>query len=951
MKKILLILLFSIILIPKNALAYGINEDLNSATFTINTGGGVFIPDINGDGYNEILSGENIYFGRENWPVSLTQPSVTISGLGYAYYAGDVNSDGYGDIISHSSSNVYLILGRKVWNSTYSIADIKQATFVAPDNPNHVGYIGDINGDGYDDMGIGIPTHYIWDDPPPYYIRSYVFIVFGSTNPSNITSLLTGADASYLGSSVNAITASASADWFGNAIRYAGDINADGFDDFIVSSYEDPAGGNDLGRTYLFYGKASGWILNADKTDAAASFIGITSNTRVGTFDSSRFRSDFNYDGYDDIYYGGIGNAVNASYAGSTYLFFGPDPGWGLDQSTNNADAYYLGTRIEERVGYPVVTADLNLDGMSDLLTGGGRYSYGNAKEGITWLVYGKTNGWSPAINVTSTDASWPGLSSGDQTRISSAEDINGDSIDDLIFESRSGVGYIIINEVGSTASPAYKLRIPSGDKPAKKMPEASVTIDFSAVTSSSGYITVTEHLNQKPITADNFGTLNKYWTIEPTDLVDYSYNLTFKYSDYDLSGMTNEAFLKIFYKDGSDNWIEVPSEVDTNTNRIWTTGGISHFSDWVVGKEQDFPTAVEIKPDTALDYTTTSAPRLTFTKSADTSGTLPSTGLNHYNVFLDRGTSYELSVENIPTQGNDDDNYVLVDNNIAKVIFLNEDVGDSSDDRIRVEFKSFVSERIKEGKHEWLVEAVDGAGNTTTTTAQVYVDLTNPTIEDFAITPIFSTPVWAGELVKDNQKLYLSGQFNWLAFTGLAADPFSSQSFYYPNNVVKTLTKVSSGPETIQLLIERKNANDHYETYLNQEYAFGNGQTLGNNIKSILDQSKESRFYFVTPIGLINGEYRVIVKLFDKVDNWTSEIFFLNIGGVKNYSAVADQSEISTQISGSAPVSTLIDPPQNNYLRNEPAPANSEDTKVIPILPSFGLAAVIPIFINAFSL
>lgn len=937
MKRTLLFLLFILTLSPKYVLAYGLNEDLNDATFTINTGGGIFIPDINGDGYSEIISGENIYFGRENWPNSLTQPSVTISGLGYAYYAGDVNADGYGDLISFSSSNIYLILGRKTWNSTYNINDIKQATFVAPTSPNHVGYIGDINGDGYDDMGIGIPTHYIWEDPPPYYIRSYVFIVFGSASPSSVPSLLTGADASILGSSVNALTDSASADWFGNALRYAGDINADGYDDFIVSSYEDPAGGNDLGRTYLFYGKTSGWILNAAKTDADASFIGIVSNTRIGTFGSSHFRSDFNYDGYDDIYYGGTGNQTNISYGGSTYLFFGPDPGWGLDQSTNNADAYYLGTRLEERVGYPVVTADLNLDGMSDLLTAGGRYNYGNVREGITWLVYGKTSGWSPAVNITSADASWPGLNSGDLARIASADDINGDGIDDLIFESRAGVGYIILNEVGSTESPAYKLRISSGDKPAKKMPEANITIDFSTVTSSSGYITVTEHLNQKPVDAANFGTLKKYWTIEPTDLSDYTYNITFKYSDYDLDGMENEEHLKIFYKSGSD-WIEVPSQADPDTNRIWTTGGVTHFSDWIVGKEQDYPTSVEIKSE--YDYSTAQNPRITFTKSTDTTGTLPSTGLSHYNVYLDRGTSSELSIENIPVQGNGDDNYAWVDNRDVKVIFLNEDVGNSSDDRIRVEFKSYNDERIKEGKHEWLVEAVDGAGNTTTTTASIYIDLTNPILDDLAISPLFASD-WGGNRIENGQRYFLSSQFNFFGFSALARDPFSSQTIYHPNDITHTFPQISSGPEKINLLIEKKNTSGAYENYLEEEYRFGSGQALGNDIATIIDQSKESRLYFDSPVGMVNGEYRITIKLVDKVDNWTSKMFYVNIGSPTFTSVKAVRPEQLDQLS-----EVKTNYPEPSLAEEEPLPP----TEQIPLSSPSILSSIIQFIKNFFT-
>lgn len=580
----LLLLIF--IIFPTKIAAYGLDTSLNNASSVIQDGGGNIAGDINGDGLNDIVSGNKIYLGRQTWPSNITSPNITINNVSLLSYAGDFNSDGYGDLVGYNGQYIYLILGRKNWDETYDISNIKEAIFTVPASPNNMGYIGDVNGDGFDDIGIGIPAHYDFSGAPPYYIKSYVYLVFGQNNPSGEKNLVTQADASYLGNEV-AIMSSQDADWFGNTITYAGDVNNDGFDDFMVSSYEDPAGGNDLGKIYLFYGKNTGWSLNGDKNDADAAFIGVDSNTRAGTFSNTYQSADFNNDGYDDIYFGGIGNPSVASYGGSVYLFFGPDPGWGLNQAVTNADAYYYGTRTEERLGWPVFSADINIDGISDLIVGGGRHDFGDVKKGVTWSIFGKTNDWSTGENITQADASWEGLNDGDLTRSSSAGDVNGDGIDDLIFTSRVNKTYVFLTQVNSTNNPSYKFRIHSGDVPTKKIPQANININFSSVNSNNGYITITEHLNQKPVEDDSVGTLNKYWTIEPTDLTNYSYHLEFKYSDTDLTNLTHEENLQIYYKNENQEWISVPSQVDTQTNRIWTTSNVDHFLTgwWVENK------------------------------------------------------------------------------------------------------------------------------------------------------------------------------------------------------------------------------------------------------------------------------------------------------------------------------------------------------------------------------
>ena len=54
--------------------------------------------------------------------------------------------------------------------------------------------------------------------------------------------------------------------WYGEAVRSAGDVNGDGYDDAIVGAVNyDAAGYTDSGRAYLYYGSANGLSQTPDR--------------------------------------------------------------------------------------------------------------------------------------------------------------------------------------------------------------------------------------------------------------------------------------------------------------------------------------------------------------------------------------------------------------------------------------------------------------------------------------------------------------------------------------------------------------------------------------------------------------------------------------------------------------------------------------------------------------
>jgi len=87
------------------------------------------IPDLNGDGYDDLILSEPgyerlyIYFGKSTgWQYNLdpeTTADVILTGTQIISSAGDVNGDGYNDLLTCKGEKTWLIYGRKTgWPAT-----------------------------------------------------------------------------------------------------------------------------------------------------------------------------------------------------------------------------------------------------------------------------------------------------------------------------------------------------------------------------------------------------------------------------------------------------------------------------------------------------------------------------------------------------------------------------------------------------------------------------------------------------------------------------------------------------------------------------------------------------------------------------------------------------------------------------------------------------------------
>jgi len=352
-------------------------------------------------------------------------------------FTGDVNSDGYDDILVGAPANyeggnaagkTYLFLGKSSGWAMDTDLNESDASFIGEDDGDQSGRwlsgAGDVNNDGYDDFLIGAPG----DEEGGGNNAGQTYLIFGRETGWENDVSLSDANASFLGED--------GGDQSGLVLSDAGDVNGDGFDDFLIGAYadEEPAGGS-TGQTYLILGKETGWTMDTSLDDSDASFWGESGADWSGTSVSGA--GDVNNDGYDDILIGASDNDAGGNAAGQTYLILGKETGWQKDVSLGDSDASFLG---EANVDYSGISVsgpgDLNGDGYDDILIGASNNDEGGDNFGQTYVIFGKGSGWAMDTSIDVADASYIGQHSGSWTGrpVKGAGDVNGDGYNDFLI-------------------------------------------------------------------------------------------------------------------------------------------------------------------------------------------------------------------------------------------------------------------------------------------------------------------------------------------------------------------------------------------------------------------------------------------------------------------------------------------------------------------------------------
>jgi len=358
---------------------------------------------------------------------------------------GDVNGDGYDDFVigarhatvtGSQAGGAYLFLGSPAadWGLGFDLS-LADATFGSAGYQDYAGRdvagAGDVNGDGYDDFLIGASGY---DAPGAITQTGKVFLLLGRPAADWGNNFdLANADASFVGE--------AAYDHAGYALASAGDVDGDGYDDFMVGAYQNDEGGDGAGKVYLFLGRqAADWGQDVSLASADASFLGGAVFDEAGI--SVAGAGDVNG---DDLYDFLIGSSTQ--YA---YLFLGRAAAdWGQSVSVATAD-----TVLSGGAGDAVVAGagDVNDDGLDDFLKGAMFDDEGGENAGKVYLVLGRAAAdWGSSFDLANADASFYGAGDYEYAgcALSAAGDVNRDGYDDFLAgayqETGTGRAYLVL--------------------------------------------------------------------------------------------------------------------------------------------------------------------------------------------------------------------------------------------------------------------------------------------------------------------------------------------------------------------------------------------------------------------------------------------------------------------------------------------------------------------------
>ncbi len=386
--------------------------------------------DVNGDGFKDLVVGAPLYqngqakegrlyvfygsaLGLPDSPNWSYESNVEFARLGYSVgFAGDYNGDGYDDIIVGAPGypNDYLSAHGRVFIFLGSANGLSNGPVYQFINwfdgytgiGEVVGGAGDVNGDGYDDIYYGEPY---WP-PPPSLSGDNVF----ESNGRFLVSLGSPSGHSGWGGGGEGEGDRA---LFGYSISGRGDINNDGYSDLIVGSPNLYINIYTLGKVYVYLGSPGG-----------LTYAGSPNVGGYGLGASVSIAGDLNADGYDDAIFGAQYTAwdsqdtsmvtANVCYGSANGLRYNPEP-WNF---------FYSGGSFVSVDGI----GDVNADGYSDVMVVTLlKDTHWNNQYPKRFAYYGSNDPLSPSADWTTTGGGSYGYS------VSGAGDVNGDGFDDVI--------------------------------------------------------------------------------------------------------------------------------------------------------------------------------------------------------------------------------------------------------------------------------------------------------------------------------------------------------------------------------------------------------------------------------------------------------------------------------------------------------------------------------------
>jgi VCBS repeat-containing protein len=348
--------------------------------------------------------------------------------------------DNTGLAYSGLNSDLQLNFSTQSANSSYAVPSSFTSASSTSSYLRSVATAGDFNGDGYDDLLVGVAGSN----------QSGVYVIYGNAlgeglNLDKDPVMSNGVIAADQGFKIHGTN------YFGTSVSGIGDINGDGYADVLISAPSDSQGGTNAGAAFVVYGSADPAALNLSSgTIAAARGFKIVAGNGYGSMgDSVAGVGDMNGDGISDFVIGYAGANAGAGN-GAAYVVYGKTNATSLTLGTDGSIAAANGIRltggVNENAGFSVSGAgDVNGDGLADVIvSANGALSNG---DGAAYVIFGgATGGDMNALVTAGKGFKVTGLTNSTGyhlgTSVSSAGDVNGDGYADLIVATDTDQSY-----------------------------------------------------------------------------------------------------------------------------------------------------------------------------------------------------------------------------------------------------------------------------------------------------------------------------------------------------------------------------------------------------------------------------------------------------------------------------------------------------------------------------
>ena len=462
----------------------GINAG-NFAGVSVNTLG-----DFNGDGFHDFIigafgadpnnnnaAGETyVVFGKQSgFPANIDLPKLDgnngfiLNGIDTNGFsgssvssAGDINNDGLDDLIigafgatangQNNAGKTHILFGtNQPLSATFNLANLTGTNGFTINGSTEFDYLGlslssagDINNDGIDDIAIIAPG-------PLNSGTGKTYIIYGKKgnfSPNLNLTDIKGTTGFVINSNGNSPI----------SVSDTKDINGDNIDDLIIGTEtSDPTDKNKAGKSHIIFGsKTLPDTLNLSDLNGQN---GLTLTPPEGNSNISVNKAgDINGDGIGDLIIA-LSEAQNTAF--KSYIVFGtPSTSANLNlNQLNGGNGFTIINGIDGNSLTSISGAgDVNGDGIDDLIAGVSSSAVDDKTyAGKSYVIFGKIGGFAANFNLETIDGNNGFIINGAETddltgtSATSAGDINGDSIDDIIlgspgnlFNNAAGKSYVV---------------------------------------------------------------------------------------------------------------------------------------------------------------------------------------------------------------------------------------------------------------------------------------------------------------------------------------------------------------------------------------------------------------------------------------------------------------------------------------------------------------------------